>query len=117
MIELETMITSLRLTWLKRIFGVNDGAWKDYFCHQLKRVQCKSSSYFIAVYTEVLQWWAHFRDDFSTEKYWYSIIRNHQDIRINKAVVFYKTFFQPTIICVNDLIFHLNNLDSYKTIS
>ena len=33
MIDLETMITSLRLTWLKRIFGVNDGAWKDYLCH------------------------------------------------------------------------------------
>ena len=67
MIELETMITSLRLTWLKRIFGVNavnDGAWKDYLCHQLKRVQCKISSYFIAVYTEMLQWWADFRDDF-----------------------------------------------------
>ena len=38
MIDLETMITSLRLTWLKRIFGVNDGAWKDYLCHQLKRL-------------------------------------------------------------------------------
>ena len=32
----ETMITSLRLTWLKRMFSVNDGAWKDYLCHQLK---------------------------------------------------------------------------------
>ena len=37
MIDLETMITSLRLTWLKRIFDVNDGAWKDYLRHQLKR--------------------------------------------------------------------------------
>jgi len=36
MIDLETMITSLRLTWLKRTFSVNDGAWKDYLCHQLK---------------------------------------------------------------------------------
>ena len=93
MIELKTMITSLRLTWLKRIFGVNDGAWKDYLCHQLKRVQCKRSSYFIAVYTEMLQWWADFRDEFSTKKYWHIIIRNHQDVRINKALVFYKTFY------------------------
>ena len=37
MIDLETMITFLRLAWLKRIFGVNDGAWKDYISHQLKR--------------------------------------------------------------------------------
>ena len=35
MIDSETIITSLRLTWLKRIFGANDGAWKDYLCHQL----------------------------------------------------------------------------------
>ena len=33
MIDLETMITSLRLTWLKRIFGINEGAWKDYLRH------------------------------------------------------------------------------------
>ena len=37
MIDLETMIKSLRLAWLKRIFSVNDGGWKDYIRHQLKR--------------------------------------------------------------------------------
>ena len=36
MIDLETMITYLRLPWLKRIFGVNDGAWKDNIRHQFK---------------------------------------------------------------------------------
>ena len=36
MIDLEAMIKSLRLAWLKRIC-VNDGAWKDYIRHQLKR--------------------------------------------------------------------------------
>ena len=30
MIDLESMIKSLRLAWLKRIFGENDGAWKNY---------------------------------------------------------------------------------------
>ena len=30
MIDLESMIKSLRLAWLKRIFGENDGAWKSY---------------------------------------------------------------------------------------
>jgi len=30
MIDLETMIKSLRLAWLKIIFSVSDGAWKDY---------------------------------------------------------------------------------------
>ena len=30
MIDLESMIKSLRLAWLKRIFGENDSAWKSY---------------------------------------------------------------------------------------
>ena len=100
MIDLETMITSLRLTWLKRIFGVNDGAWKDYLCYQLKHFgtlflfhcNCKVKDHPISsqFYTETLQWLADFRDEFFTEKYWHSIIWNNQDVRINKAPVFYK---------------------------
>ena len=127
MIDLETMITYLRLTWLKGIFGVNDGAWKDYLCHQLKRLgglfafHCnyivKDEPISSQFYTEILQsWWADFRDEFSTEKYWHSIIWNNQDVRINKVLVFYKTFFDSYIICANDLLFHLNNLDSYNII-
>ena len=97
-----------RLTWqLKRIFSVNDVAWKDYLCHQLKSfgglflfhcnynvIDHPISS---QVYTEMLQsWWADFRDEFSTEKYWHSIIWNGQDVR---------------------LLFYLSNLDSYNIIS
>ena len=29
MIDFETMVKSLRFTWLKRIFGENVGAWKS----------------------------------------------------------------------------------------
>jgi len=36
MIDLETMIKSLRLAWLKRIFSENDGAWKNYLQHILE---------------------------------------------------------------------------------
>ena len=35
MIDLETMIKSLRLAWLKRIFSENDGTWKNYLHHVL----------------------------------------------------------------------------------
>ena len=38
MIDLETMVKSSRLAWLKRIFNGNDGTWKRYFKHQLKPV-------------------------------------------------------------------------------
>ena len=36
-IDLESMIKLLRLPWLKRIFGENDGAWKSYLQVSLKR--------------------------------------------------------------------------------
>ena len=127
MIDLETMITSLRLAWLKRIFDTNGGAWKDYIRHQLKRFgglflfhcnyDVKDHPIPSLFYAEMLKWWAEFRDEFSTEKYWHSIIWNNKDVRINKAPVFYKTFFESGFICVNDLLFDLNNLDSYKIIS
>ena len=44
-------------------------------------------------YRELLQWWSEFRDHFSDEKYWLSIIWNHKDIRINGKPVFYKTYY------------------------
>ena len=38
MIDLETMVKSLRLAWLKEIFNGNHGTWKRYLKHQLKSV-------------------------------------------------------------------------------
>jgi len=52
MIDLGTTIKSLRLAWLKRIFSENDGTWENYLHHILE-----------SFYTELLQWWALFRDD------------------------------------------------------
>ena len=37
MIDLESMIQSLRLAWIKRIFGANDGTRKSYLRHLLYR--------------------------------------------------------------------------------
>ena len=113
MIDLETMITSLRLTWLKRIFGVNDGAWKDYLCHQLKHFgslflfhcnyKVKDHPISSQFYTEKLQWLADFRDDFFHRKILAQYNMEQSRVHINKAPVFYKTFFESNIICINDL--------------
>ena len=35
MIDIECMIKSSRLAWLKRIFSSNRGIWKSYLCHLL----------------------------------------------------------------------------------
>ena len=37
MIDLETVIKSLRLAWLKRVFGENEGTWKNHLHHLLQR--------------------------------------------------------------------------------
>jgi len=37
MIDLESMVKSLRLAWLKIIFGENDSAWKSYLRVAMKR--------------------------------------------------------------------------------
>ena len=36
MVDIESMIECLRLAWLKRIFGDNSGAWKNYLEYLLK---------------------------------------------------------------------------------
>ena len=67
-------------------------------------------------YTELLQWWSEFRIEFAAEKDWQNIIWNNKDIRINNKSVFYENFFESGIIYVNDLLFELNNIDSYNVI-
>jgi len=36
MVYIESMVKSLRLAWLKRIFGDNSGAWKNWSEYLLK---------------------------------------------------------------------------------
>ena len=110
MIDLETMAKSLRLAWLKRIFGENDGTWKNYLHHLLKRFgglflfhcnyNIKDLTISSKFYSELLQWWAEFRDEFSTEKLWHNVIWNNKDICINNRPVFYKTYFESGFIQV-----------------
>ena len=127
MIDLESMIQSLRLAWIKRIFGTNDGTWKSYLRHLLRRFgglflfHCNYDVKDILItsqfYSELLKWWSDFREEFDTERDQQNIVWNNKEIRINNKPVFYKNFFESGIIYVNDLLFHLNNTDSFNIIS
>jgi len=127
MIELETMVKCLRLAWLKRIFSENDGTWKNYLHHILKRFggpflfHCNYNTKDLTIssqfYTKLLQWWADFRDEFSAEKPWHNIIWNNKDIRIDNKPIFYKTFFESGITHANGLRFDLNITESYTIIT
>ena len=72
---------------------------------------------FSQFYTELLQWWAEFRDEFSVEKPWHNNIWNNKDIRIDNKPIFYKTFFESGITHVTDLRFDLNITESCNIIA
>ena len=127
MIDLESMIKSLRLAWLKRIFGKNDGAWKSYLRVSLQRFgglflfycnyDIKDHSIPSLFYSELLQWWSEFRDGFDSGKEWQFILWNNKEIRINNRPIFYEKFFENGIIYVNDLLLDTDTTNSFKIVS
>jgi len=127
MIDLESMIKSLRLAWLKRIFGENDDAWKSYLHVSLKRhwglflFYCNYDikDYFPPsfFYSELLQWWSEFRDGYDTKKEWQHVAWNNKEIRINNKPIFYRTLFENGITFANDLLFDTDTANSFKIIS
>ena len=68
-------------------------------------------------YSELLKWWSDFREEFDTERDRQNIVWNNKEIRIKNKPVFYKNFFESGITYVSDLLFHLNNTDSFNIIS
>ena len=67
-------------------------------------------------YAELIQFWAEFRNAFSTEDDSTSVIRNNKNIRINGKPVFYKRFFDKSLISIHQLRLHLNNAESMDLI-
>lgn len=76
-IDLETSIKSLRLAWLGRIFSQGSAPWKAYINHLLENYggiflfRCnydvKDYNIHSTFHSEFLQWWADFRNVFSTK--------------------------------------------------
>ena len=128
MIDLDCIIKSLRLAWLKRTFSAQGGTCRNYLQHILVRYgglffffncnyDINDYSFSSQFYTELLQWWSEFRDNFASTKDWVNIIWNNKDIRVNDdGPVFYNNYFEGGVVFVHDLLFHLNNTDSFKII-
>ena len=80
MVDIESMIKSLRLAWLKRIFGGNSGAWKNYLEYLLKETgglalfncnyNVKDLTISSQFYVELLKWWSEFQKDNAVETNW-----------------------------------------------
>ena len=127
MIDLESMVKSLRLAWLKRLFNDSNATWKTYLLHLLNPVGGKfflNCNYEVSDYTissqfyqELLLWWSEFRESFASESDWKIIVWNNEEIRIDNKPVYYKNYFKSGIIYIHDLLFNLNRTDSYHYIS
>ena len=119
MIDLESMIKSLRPAWLKRIFQCNNGAWRSFLrfllepfgslflfhCnYDIKKIHISSK-----FYSELLQWWSEFRSVFDSRRECQYILWNNKEIRVDNKPVFYKKRFEQDVIFINDLLFYTTN--------
>ena len=100
MIDLESMIKSLRLAWLKIIFQCNNGAWRNFLRFSLEpfgglflfhcNYDFKEISISSKFYSELLQWWSEFRSVFDSRRECQYILWNNKEIRVDNKPVFYK---------------------------
>ena len=84
MMDLDSMIKALRLSWLKRFFSSNKGAWKTYLRYILKdyggfllfscNYNIKDLSITSQFYRELIHWWSEFRGMFGTTRKYEFII-------------------------------------------
>ena len=129
MIDLESMIESLQLAWLKRIFQCNNGAWRSFLrfslepfgglflfhCnYDIKEIHTCISSKF---YSQLLQWWCEFRIVFDSRKESQYILWNNKQICVDKKPVFYKILFEQGVVFVDDLLFELNATNCFTIVS
>lgn len=101
MIDLERMLESLRLVWLKRIFNENYETWKIYLQYLLRPM---GGCFFLTFNYDIS------RETFASEREWQNIICNNKEIRIDKKKVFEKIYFESNILptstsCQQDLEF------------
>ena len=112
MVDIESLIKSLRLSWLKRIFSDNSGAWKNYLEYILKDsggLMLFKSNYNVQItstfYLELLKWRSELREDCALNNDWHYVIWNNQDLRINDKPFFLQEILRHWYLGNRRLIF------------
>ena len=130
MIDLESMIKSLRLAWLKRIFQCSNDAWTSFLRFSLEpfgglfSFHCNYNIKEIHIssnfYSELLQWWSEFRSVFDSRRECQYILWNNKEIRVDNKPVFYKkkkTFWTRCHFRKWSRLFELDTTNSFTIIS
>ena len=68
-------------------------------------------------YLELLKWWSEPREDNALNNYWYYVIWNNRDFRIDDNRFFCKKYYDIGIWEIGDLHFDLSNTESYEQIA
>jgi len=127
MIDYETMITALRLSWLMRITDEDlSGFWKSYFNYLLDNqgglflLQCNYDVNQINIsptfYQDLLVWWSNIREIADPNNVYKYITWNNKEIKIDGKSVFYKHYFNMNIKYTNDLLFDKSNIESFNVL-
>ena len=127
MIDFESMIKALRLSWLKRITDKDcSGFWKCYLDYLLSRqgglflFQCiydiNQISIPVTFYQELLTWWSNLRESEDPDNIYKFIIWNNKEIKVNGQSVFFKHYFDMDIKYTNDLLYNMSNIESFNVI-
>ena len=72
---------------------------------------------YVIFYRELLECWLEFRNLFLANKERLCIIWNNKDIRIDGKPVFYKSYYDSGICIIKDLLFNLDNIESFNAIN
>ena len=127
MLEYESMVKALRLSWLKRIVDPDYfGFWKSYLDHLLVYegglflVQCNYDINRLTIsatfYRELLEWWSKLREIEDPENIYKYILWNNRDIKIDGKSVFYNHFFDNNILYTTNLLYDMTNVESFNVV-
>ena len=127
MTDIESLVKAIRLAWLKRIFIDNEYTWKFYLLHLLRNVggilifKCNYAMNDLSMnsvfYRELVECWLEFRNLFLADKERLCIVWNNKDVRIDEKPVFYKSYYDSGIFIIKDLLFNLDNMESFNVIN
>ena len=128
MIDYETMIKALRLSWLMRITDEDSSGFsKSYLDYLLDNegdlflLQCNYDVNQINIsstfYQDLLMWWSNIRETLDPNNVYKYIIWNNKEIKIDAGKsVFYKHYFNMNIKHTNDLLFDKTNIKSFNVL-
>ena len=124
MIDYETIVKALRLSWLKRIVDVECcGFWKHYLTYLLSNkgglffLECnydvKQPNILQIFYQELLSWWAELREIVDPDRGHGYILWNKKNL-IEGKTVFYRHYFDKGVIFTKDLLYDMTNTESFR---